>query len=50
MGSSVFLGSHRAVKTYPTWRPRGLSKLVISRVVIIGVSPFRVLIAYNFII
>ena len=27
----------------PTWRPRGLSKSVISRV-IIGVTPFRVLI------
>ena len=34
-----FLGFHRA----PTWRPRGLSKSAISRV-IIRVTPFRVLI------
>ena len=27
-----------------TWRPRGLSKSVISRVIIRGVTPFRVLI------
>ena len=35
---------HETSTLSPAWRPRGLSKSVVSRVIIGGVTPFRVLI------